>query len=131
MEEKRILIIDDDFAVRSLLRIRLENNGFVVMTAQNGWEGLTTLAHEEVHVVLLDYQMPGIDGLTVLNFMQQFFPAVPVVMMSGSGDELAPQALRAGAQACLSKPFQRGELDEALQSCVETARSASSLIAAH
>lgn len=108
-----------------MLNVRLESTGHTVDTAENGWDGLTKLEHADYDVVLLDYMMPGITGLTVLQHIQERHPSVPVVMMTGhTSSQVAAQALAVGAQACLVKPVKPVdpvELDQALQCCVGTA----------
>jgi CheY-like chemotaxis protein len=122
MMRKHILVVDDDAALLSLLKMRMESMGHTVDTAENGWDGLTKLEHADYDVVLLDYMMPGITGLTVLQYIQERHPSVPVVMMTGHTSSHVPaQALAAGARACLIKPVDRVELDQALQCCVGTA----------
>jgi CheY-like chemotaxis protein len=122
MMTKHILVVDDDAALLSLLKMRLESAGHTVDTTENGWDGLTRLEHADYDVVLLDYMMPGITGLTVLQHIQERHPSVSVVMLtSHTSSKVAAQVLAAGAQACLVKPVDRVELDRALQSCVGTA----------
>lgn len=105
----------DASTLQSLLKVRLESTGHTVYTAQNGWDGLTKLEHADCDVVLLDYMMPGITGLTVLQYIQERHPSVPVVMMTGhTSSQVAAQALAVGARACLVKPVDRVELDQAL-----------------
>lgn len=122
MIRKHILVVDDDAALLSLLKMRMESMGHTVDAAENGWDGLTKLEHANYDVVLLDYLMPGITGLTVLQYIQERHPSVPVVMMTGhTSSQVAAQALAAGARACLIKSVDRVELDQALQCCVGTA----------
>lgn len=122
MTTKHILVVDDDIALLSLLKMRLESAGHTVDTAENGWDGLTRLEYADYDVVLLDYMMPGITGLTVLQHIQERHPSVPVVMMtSHTKSQVAAQALAAGARACLFKPIDRVELTQALQWGIGTA----------
>ena len=118
---KHILVIDDDAAFRSLLMMRLESTGHTVDTAETGWEGLGKLEHADYDVVLLDYMMPGITGLTFLQHIHACRPSVPVVMMtSHTSSQVVAHALAAGARACLVKPVDPVELEQALQRCVGT-----------
>ena len=122
MIQKHILVVDDDTAIRNLLKILLEDAGHTVDTAQNGWEGLMKLGHADYDIILLDYLMPGITGLTVLQHIQERYPSIPVVMLTGHTDcRLKAQAIEAGAQACLYKPFNWVELKEVLSCSVGTA----------
>ena len=122
MMRKHILVVDDDAAFLSILKMRLRSTGHTVDTAETGWDGLTKLEHADYDVVLLDYLMPRITGLTVLQHIQERHPSVPVVMMTGhTSSQVVAQALAAGARACLVKPVGPVELDQALQCCVGTA----------
>ena len=66
MMKKHILVLEDDVALLSLLKMSLKSTGHRVDTAETGWDGLTKLEHADYDVVLLDDLMPGITGLTVL-----------------------------------------------------------------
>jgi two-component system, NtrC family, response regulator AtoC len=122
MMKKYILVLDDDVALLSMLKMRLKSTGHTVDTAETGWDGLTKLEHADYDVVLLDYLMPGITGLTVLQHIQERHPSVTVVMMTGYiSSQVAAQAFAAGARACLLKPVDPMELDQALQCCAGTA----------
>jgi len=118
MTRKHILVVDDDAALRSVLTMRLEYTGHTVEAAETGLDALNRLAYADYDVVLLDYMMPGITGLMVLNHMQLRYPGVPVVMMTGyAGGQIADLALAAGARVCLTKPFDSVELEQALRCC--------------
>lgn len=118
MTRKHVLVVDDDAAIRSMLTMRLEFNGHTVETAETGLDALNRLVYADYDVVLLDYMMPGITGLMVLNHMRLRYPDVPVVMMTGhAGGQIADQALAGGARVCLTKPFDSVELEEALRCC--------------
>ena len=118
MMRKHILVLDDDVALLTMLKMRLKSTGHTVDTAETGWDGLTKLEHADYDVVLLDYLMPGITGLTVLQHIQERHPSVPVVMMTGYiSSQVATQAFAAGARACLLTPVDPMELNQALQCC--------------
>lgn len=120
--KKHILVVDDDPVLRPLFQALLENYGYTSETAENGGEAVTKLAQAAYDVVLLDYMMPGITGLMVLQHIQQRHPSIPVVMITGhAGGQVAFQALAAGARACLYKPFDCEELEQVLRSTVGTA----------
>ena len=119
---KHILVLDDDAALLSIMTMRLKSAGHTVDTAETGWDGLTKLEHTDYDAVLLDDLMPEITGLTVLQHIQARHPSVPVVMMTGCiNSQVTAQALAAGARACLVKPVDPVELDQALQCRVGTA----------
>lgn len=119
---KHILVVDDDAALLRLLEMRLKNAGHTVNTAETGWDGLSKLGQGDYDVVLLDYMMPGITGITVLQHIQARYPSMPVIMMTGGKtSQVAAQALARGALACLVKPVNPVEVEQALQCWIETA----------
>ena len=79
---KRILIVDDQDTIALFLRERLEKLGFNVTTASNGVEGLKVLRTESINGILLDLEMPIMDGLTMLNRLRKKSSPVPVIVMS-------------------------------------------------
>lgn len=115
--KKHILVVDDDSALRFLYQALLKNYGYSSDTAENGRFALTKLKQTSYDAVLLDYMMPGITGLTVLQHIQQHHPSIPVVMITGQTDsQMAEKALAAGAWACLYKPFDCKEFENILKS---------------
>ncbi|WNM56954.1 response regulator [Candidatus Nitrospira allomarina] len=122
MIRKHILVVDDNVSIRDYLKIRLEYSGHTVDLAENGREGLVMLGQADYDLVLLDYKMPGITGLTVLQHMQERYPSIPVVMLTGHTEcHLEAQAIAAGARACLYKPFNWVELEGVLRCSVGAA----------
>lgn len=116
MLRRRILVVDDDPDLRGILQDRLTYRGYRVETAENGQDALTKLDQADFDGVLLDYLMPGITGLTVLQHIRQHRPLLPVVMMTGqTSSQVAAQACVAGARACLLKPFDQGKLEQVVQ----------------
>lgn len=116
MLRRRILVVDDDPDLRSVLQDRLTYCGYGVETAENGHDALTKLGQSVFDGVLLDYSMPGITGVAVLQHIRQQRPLLPVVMMTGeTSSQVMDQARAAGARACLFKPFDHGELVQVVQ----------------
>jgi CheY-like chemotaxis protein len=122
MSRTCILVVDDDPDLRSVLQERLTYRGYRVETAENGQDALTKLDLAVFDGVLLDYMMPGITGVAVLQHIRQHCPLLPVVMMTGeTSSQVAAQARAAGARACLLKPFDQGELEQVVQCWFGTA----------
>lgn len=108
MENKqnhKILIIDDDPHIRKLLKDRLEANHHFVIEAGGGMEGLKLCSTSSPHLVLLDLQMPVMDGMAVLMQLRAAFPDLPVVIMTAYGTiDRAVEAIKLGAYDFLPKP---------------------------
>jgi DNA-binding response OmpR family regulator len=101
----RLLIVDDDPQVQSLLKTFFQSKGLRVMVVGSGEEALKAIAERPV-LVLLDVNMPGMDGVMALKKIKAQDPKLPVVVMSGGGEEaMARAALGHGAYDYISKPF--------------------------
>ena len=101
----KILIIDDERAIRSTLKEILEYEKFEVDEAVDGAEGVKKAETGNFDVILCDIKMPKMDGMEVLNKLQQLVPDTPVVMISGHGTiDTAVEAIKKGAYDFISKP---------------------------
>ncbi|HXH18794.1 MAG TPA: sigma-54 dependent transcriptional regulator, partial [Chitinophagales bacterium] len=101
----KILIIDDEKAIRKTMREILEYESYTVEEAENGMDGLNKLRDEHYDIVLLDIKMPKMDGIEVLEEAQKIVPDTPVIMISGHGTvESAVEAVKKGAFDFISKP---------------------------
>lgn len=112
-----ILIVADQFPIRSLLQIFLWELGYRAQCAANGWECLKiTRSTEKPSLILLDYQMPGMTGLEVLSVLKKVRATreIPVIIISATAD-LVERAKSHGAQAVLAKPLDLKALLEAIQ----------------
>lgn len=104
--KSRILIIDDEKNILTSLNTALSLEGFDVTVAGSGEIGLKKIEKESVDLVLLDVQLPGIDGLDSLKKIRKDKPRLPVVMMSGHGTiQTALEAIRLGAVDFIEKPL--------------------------
>lgn len=112
----RVLIIDDNEVIRSMLRMMLEEGGHEVTEAANGLEGTERFRNDPTEVVITDIFMPEKAGITVIRDLHAAAPDVRIIAISGgSGDTNDPMdylnlATRFGAHATLNKPFQLDEL---------------------
>lgn len=105
-KEKRILLVDDEAVVRSVLKEYFQQKGYSISEAKSGEEALETAAREDVSVVLLDMQMTGMDGLETLEKLLRLKPGLGVVMATGvQNDEKVARALELGAYGYVLKPF--------------------------
>jgi two-component system response regulator AtoC len=107
----RVLIVDDDEALRESLELVLASEGYHVATADCGASALERLEEQPLDVVLCDLRMPGIDGFELIPQILRQAPGIPIVLMSAYGTEdLALEAIRRGAYDYLAKPFQPAEV---------------------
>ena len=103
---KRILIIDDQATIALFLRHRLEELGFEVRTATNGVEGIKILRTESINGILLNLEMPVMNGLAMLNRLRQMATTIPVIAMSADPTRSAMiKAIESGAEDYLFKPI--------------------------
>jgi DNA-binding response OmpR family regulator len=108
---KKILIVDDEDSLRSLVRDELESAGFEVYEAPGGEDALAYLVGNEVDLVILDIKMPGMGGLDVLQRIREDDLARKVIMLTGVGElKIARESLQLGASDFMSKPFDMGNL---------------------
>ena len=123
----KILIIDDDARDRGLLDAVLEERGYEVMLADNGGTGLMLCHQGTPDAVVLDLNMPGIDGRALLRQLRILHPTLPVVVFSGlSTDEIELEMLNQGATACIQKAFSLDQLGLALQEVLPSPSQADS-----
>ncbi len=109
-----LLVVDDDPSVGRLLSQALREWGYEVHVARNGWEGLVVVSRQTVDGILLDMDMPIMDGRTMLDELRWLGHQMPVLMMSGASDERElRQLLQEGAQGFFVKPFRLQSLKEA------------------
>jgi len=115
----KILVVDDDDPNRLVVRTILAGAGYDVREAGDAFSALDEIDREAPHAVLLDIKMPGMDGLGLLENLRKRGLDVPVVVLTGHGDEFtASSCLQAGADAFLDKPPERAKLLLALQGAV-------------
>jgi DNA-binding NtrC family response regulator len=111
MEEMKLMLVDDEERFLSTTSKLLARKGFRVFTANSGAEALENLKRHNIHVVILDVKMPGMDGIAILKEIKRSFPLVEVVMLTGHGTvESAVEGLKSGATDFLSKPMDIDEL---------------------
>ncbi|KZZ49026.1 sigma-54-dependent Fis family transcriptional regulator [Thalassolituus sp. HI0120] len=112
----RILVVEDDPRLREAIVDTLVLKGHDVSEAPNGIEALAVLTNQEVDLVLSDINMPGMDGLELLDKVKQAHPWLPIVLMTAYGDVgQAVKAMQRGANDYLMKPFELAELDALLK----------------
>lgn len=111
MEKMKMMLVDDEERFLSTTKKVLEKMGHDVLTAKNGYEALDNLTQQNIHVVILDVKMPGMDGLETLKAIKRRFPLVEVIMLTGHGTvETAVDGLKSGATDYILKPADINDL---------------------
>jgi DNA-binding response OmpR family regulator len=108
MESKyKLLVVDDEESLRSILRDELTYQNYTVQDAENGLAALEILRREKQDIVLLDVRMPEMDGLELLRIIRKDNLARKVVMLTGVDElKIARESLQSGADDFITKPFQ-------------------------
>jgi DNA-binding NtrC family response regulator len=122
----RVLVIDDDIGIRTVIKTVLERQGFEVAVAADGRSGIAAVQEEKFDVLIVDIFMPDMDGLESIRAFNKVAPAVPVIAMSGFlfRDALSPapdflaMATKLGAACSLQKPFRSKELLRVVTTCL-------------
>jgi two-component system, response regulator RegA len=107
----RILLVDDEEGFVTILAKRMSRRNFDVTTAGNGAEAIKILRHQDFDIALLDYKMEGLDGVEVLKIFKMMAPELPVIILTGHGDEAAAaDGQKYGAADYIRKPHDFEEL---------------------
>lgn len=123
MDKGNILVVDDEKLIRWSLKEFLQQEGYAVRTAEDGKTALQEVDDGEFEIVLLDYQLPDLDGLQVLEKLRIVDPDLTVIMItSHSTIEHAVTALRSGANDYVAKPFRNEDIACRVEQVLETRR---------
>ena len=116
----RVLVVDDDHAVRQALSRTLEKIGYDVVVAEDGQAGLDRLRQGGIHIVLADLKMPKLSGNELLKAAKTIAPDVEVIVITGHGTvEEAVEAMKEGAYDFITKPFKRIQLEKTIRKAAE------------
>ena len=118
MAPTRIVVVDDDPAIRAVLGEWLALVGYAPVAFGNGAEALTAVRANPPDLILLDYVLPGLDGPTILRALQADprLQTIPVIVLTGSTEDVPPQP---GIAAILGKPFRLEALADAVRALLE------------
>jgi len=117
MDKMKLMLVDDEERLLSSIAKLLSKKGIDVVTATSGAEAIEKLKHQNIHVVILDVKMPGMDGNETLVEIKRLFPMVEVIMLTGHATvESAVDGLKFGATDYLMKPI---GIDELIQKAEE------------
>ncbi len=107
---QRVLVVDDDANIRSLLSVLLRYEGYNVFEAGDGLEAVHQLKKRHFDVVISDFRMPRFDGMQLLAMCRLLWPETAVVIVSGEDSDWTELAMRGGAHAWAKKPYERNQL---------------------
>lgn len=110
MKDRAVLIVDDEPEIIELIRFFLKDEGFRVVTADNGVSARKVLAAENIGLIISDIRMPQEDGFQLLRYVKKQYPLIPFIFISAFTDMNIDEALRLGAQGFIRKPWEEGDL---------------------
>ena len=125
----RILVIDDEASIRDTLRMILEYEGYEVLQAATGDEGVRLIEREAPDLVFLDIKMPGMDGLDVLQKVRHLTDSTPIVVISGhveqggASSSEAAEAIKLGARDFIEKPPTQDRILVTVRNALDTSRT--------
>ena len=114
---KKILIVDDEAEICSVLRLFFQKQGYQVVTCTDGDGAIALAAQERPHLIILDMKMPGISGVEVLRLLRENHNAAKIIILSAvKDDNVIQETLRLGADGYLTKPFRLEHVAQLMQS---------------
>jgi len=124
MTKRRLLVVDDEEAMRHMLSSMLRKEDYIVTSASNGYDALQLITEDVYDIILCDIRMPRMDGLTFLQEIKNTGEALPpIIMMSAYGSiDTALEAIKRGAYDYISKPFKQDEIILTLRKAEERER---------
>ena len=126
----KVLIVEDEANIRQLVRYNLEKEGFQVLEAADGLQGLRTAQREKPDLVLLDLMLPGMDGLEVCRTLKgaPVTAALPIIMLTAKGEEVDKIiGLELGADDYMTKPFSPRELTARIKAVLRRSQKETAL----
>ena len=116
---RHVLVVDDEEAIRQVLRQWLEGAGFDVDVAKDGWEAVKQCREHEYAAVTMDLEMPRMRGTDAIRAIRVLHPHLPVVVLTGSING-TDEALQSGANRVLEKPIYPSEVEEELLRLIQS-----------
>ena len=118
MDNKKALVVDDEFHIVQVVSIKLKNNGFDVVTAENGSDAYDLACQNQPDIIVTDYQMPIMTGIELIEKLRQNenTAQTPVIMLTARGFSIEDdQKEQLNISACLSKPFSPREVLQTIE----------------
>ena len=106
LKDKKILLVDDDEWIRDSLTLYFDSEGCNMMAVETAEEGMELLTQQNYDIILIDYKLPGIDGLTFSRKIQEICPdAIKILITAYKNKKVVSEAVSAGIQDLIDKPF--------------------------
>ena len=124
MDKKRILIVDDEEDIISILKLRLEANNYEVLSAHDGQEGLNKARSEKPDLIILDLMLPKLDGYKVCSMLKfdKHYSAIPIIMFTARAQKEDEElGKKMGADGYIHKPFESEILLKKIKELLEKA----------
>jgi two-component system response regulator HydG len=120
LQDMKLLLIDDDEWVRDSLCLFFESEGCHILALETAEEGLNVLNKQDFDIIIIDYRLPGLDGLEFLRRIQKTHPAAMKILITAYGSEkLFAEARRLGIHDHISKPFTSEAIEASLNRLIE------------
>lgn len=130
MNKPTVFVIDDDEAVRQSTCALLESNGLNTQPFESAEAFLASSKNSQTGCILLDYRMPGLDGLSALPLLRQACPVLSVIMVTAHGDvSVAVKAMKSGAIDFLEKPWEMGSLLGVIRRALDASQHRAAIMA--
>lgn len=109
---KKILIIEDDLLISSMVQFRLKKDGYETIMVQDGNEGIRAIEEENIDLIITDVMMPFKSGIEIIHHARKIKPNVPIIVLSslGAEEEIVLEAFNLGVADFVPKPFNPNEL---------------------
>ena len=119
IRDKKILLIDDDETIRDSLKMFFSGEGIHIDTAETAEEGIHALEKQSYDIIVTDYKLPGMDGLTFLRHICDLCPDAFKILMTAYKQELPAAVAELGVDECMQKPFSAKSIKDSLARCLE------------
>lgn len=113
-QKRRILVVEDDREVLSMLMNYLDFLGYEIVGAEDGLQGLKFLRSDFFDIVITDLSMPYVSGIGIISVIKKDYPSIPVIAITGFGRYAELLAQEKNADCVLSKPFEVSDLENAI-----------------
>ncbi len=120
LKDKKILLVDDDEWIRDSLTVYFSTEGCHILAVETAEEGLELLKQEDWDIILTDYKLPGIDGLTFSKKIQEIRPdAIRILITAYKSKEVVSEAVSAGIQDLIDKPFTIKTIEDSMSRLIQ------------